>query len=137
MKSIASLARHARLFIQKFAAVSKSAAGLVFKRKLPTLRVPRNERGLALKNRFLLHEVGRSLGKSESSEYFSPNQTFRYSGMFTIKRSSLVNIQNRISDLLASIEIEAKTSDQLDDSDADPYFVAIIVSGCDEYNGRK
>lgn len=107
-----------------------------FTRRAPTLRLPRNERGLELRDRFTRHEVDLSLSKESSSEYFAEGATFRHSAMITLRRSSLDRIQDRISDLLSEIEVEANAGEQLEDETASPYFICVMISGRPEYDGR-
>lgn len=128
--------QNARDFLSAISEVTFSGSEQIYKRLMPVLRTPRNEAGLALKDRFLLHEIARSIRKQESSEYFSSEATFRYSSMTTIRNRSLEDIQNRIVDLLSAVEVESKSSKQLDEADAHPYFFSIIISGRDEYDGR-
>lgn len=108
-----------------------------FVRYTPTLRMPRNNDALELKDLFLRYELERTLKKPDESEYFSENGSFKLSQMVTIRTSSLETIQDKIIDLLSEIEVETKSSRQLEDDSALPYFFGLIISGRPEYDGRK
>ncbi|MEN5093503.1 hypothetical protein ABE458_22660 [Pseudomonas protegens] len=107
-----------------------------FVRHAPTLRMPRTAEALALKDRFLRHEIDRSLTKPEQSEYFNVSGSFKYSAMVTLKAAEIEEIQDRLVDLFSVIEVHNKSAGQLEDPGADPYFFGLVVSGRPEYDGR-
>jgi hypothetical protein len=99
--------------------------------------MPRNLDALALKDAFLNYEIQRSISKPESEAFFAPEDTFRYSSMVTLRKTSLERLQERIVDLLAELDVASKSGRQLEDKDAAPYFFSLVVSGRPEYDGRS
>ncbi|MFJ5777066.1 hypothetical protein [Streptomyces sp. NPDC093094] len=107
-----------------------------FARRAPVLRMPRNETGVALKDRFALHETALSVDRPAAGEMFPPGGTFRHSAMVAVPESALPRIQERLADLVTEVEVAADASGQLDNPACAPYFFAVVFSGRPEYDGR-
>lgn len=108
-----------------------------FIRYAPTLRMPRTNEAIRLKDKFLCYETKKSLSKPERSEYFDLNGTFKFSSMITLKEPEIEQIQDRLVDLFSVIEVHYKSGKQLEDEKAHPYFLELIISGRPEYDGRS
>lgn len=126
-----------RDFLAEISDIGETDGERWFARRAPVLRMPRDDAGIALKDRFTLHETSRSLDKPQSSEMFPTNGSFRYSTMVALPEGALDKIQQRLSDLLTELEVAANAGGQLENDTASPYFVAVMISGRPEYNGRR
>lgn len=107
-----------------------------FIRLAPTLRMPRTPESINLKDKFMCYETEKSLSKPEKSEYFDIDGTFKFSAMVTLKSPEIEQIQDRLVDLFSAIEVHTKSGRQLEDENAHPYFLELIISGRPEYDGR-
>lgn len=108
-----------------------------FIRHAPTLRMPRTQESISLKDKFMCYETEKSLSKPERSEYFDLEGTFKFSAMVTLKAPEIEQIQDRLVDLFSVIEVHNKSGRQLEDENAHPYFLELIISGRPEYDGRS
>lgn len=124
-------------FLAEICSVEDDADGRWYVRRAPVLRMPNDDAGTALKDRFALHETARSIGRPSSGELFPPGGTYRHSMMVALPASALERIQRRLADLVTEIEVAANTGGQLDNPDCTPYFVEVVISGRPDYNGRS
>ena len=127
--------QHTEAFLNLIAK-ERSGPEAPFVRHAPTLRMPRSEQALKLKDQFLRYEIERSLPKPEKSEYFDVAGSFKYSSKVTLKDAEIEQIQDRLVDLFSVIEVHNKSGSQLEDAGAHPYFFGLVVSGRPEYDGR-
>ncbi|MEV4570264.1 hypothetical protein AB0K12_41490 [Nonomuraea sp. NPDC049419] len=123
-------------FLARISDVHESDGKLCYRRRAPVLRMPRDENGIALKNRFQLHEVARSVERQGSGEMFPPGGTFCYSAMVALPEEALDRVQRRLTDLLTEVEVASRAGGQLDNPSATPYFFSVTFSGRQEYDGR-
>jgi hypothetical protein len=125
-----------REFLSGIAETTEVDGELCFVRRAPVLRMPHNEAGMALKDRFTQHEVARSIEKPATGEIFPPGGTFRHSAMVALPGSALDRVQQRLADLITEVEVASNAGGQLDNPSCTPYFFTVIISGREEYNGN-
>lgn len=94
-------------------------------------RVPRNESGIKFKDRFLEDEIKIAINAPNKEQSIKPRNTNIYSSILCIKNGESLNrIENKLTDLLAELEVE---SSSLDEKETVPYFVSIIFSSRENY----
>lgn len=93
-------------------------------------RIPRDQAGRMLKDKFLKHEVAKSLEK-DRTQFVGPGRSYVYSAILAFNEEGCSLINAKLTDLLA--EITSQGGD-LDNKGAVPYFTTMIISSREEYN---
>lgn len=101
-----------------------------YTRRKPIIRIPKNNKGLKFKDKFLYGEIEKSLANKRVPEIFSSEATFLYSMITAIPEIAQAKLTDRLRDLISEVSV-SKT--QLDDKTATPFFFSIVISGRPEY----
>src|SRR3989338_6874105 len=98
-------------------------------------KIPKTEMGIKFKDRFLKSEIDEATRTIKKEQTISPDNTFIYSSIACIKNGmGLKRVSDKLTDLLAEIEVEESS---LDEYDTVPYFVSIVFSSREKYDVRK
>jgi DNA-binding XRE family transcriptional regulator len=96
-------------------------------------KIPKTASGIAFRDKFLIHEITTAMRDKRSSQVVSSNNTFIWSGItcFDVKESQF---QRRVADLIATFSAEEVN---LEDENAVPFFVSLLVSSRENYDVKN
>lgn len=98
------------------------------------IRIPRNEKGIELKDRFLVYEINETLRDKVRGKVIGTNNTFIQSRILCMKTGAgLARVSNKIIDLIAELDVAHSS---LDEPDTMPYFVSVVCSSRENYRTR-
>lgn len=106
-------------------------ANHIARRHLPVFRVPRTRKGTAFKNKFLLEEVKKSIGKPRGTTV-STDVTWVSSSVTCLIPGESTNIvEEKVGELQAALSSHDRS---LNDKGTVPYFISVIISPRGEYS---
>lgn len=99
-------------------------------RHSPLFRIPASRKGLRFKDRFLMHEMEKSL-KKDRTKSFGEEGTWSHSSIVCLKSTQAADaLMSGVSQLVARIESHESA---LEDEDARPVFASVLFSSREEY----
>jgi hypothetical protein len=99
------------------------------------IRMPRNEKGIELKDRFLVYEINETLKDKTRGKVIGPNSTFQLSRILCMKTDAgLTRVSNKILDVIAELDVAHSS---LDEPNTMPYFVSIVCSSRENYRCKN
>lgn len=98
-------------------------------------RIPRTDVGIRFKDKFIKSEIDETIRMSNREQIIGPDNTFAYSSIVCIEHGDSLNrISDKLTDLLAELEVEESS---LDEEGTTPYFISVIFSSREKYTINK
>ena len=121
-----------REFIGKICDIGATGEPDTYRRKRKIFRIPKSDSGDNFKKRFLHEEVSLSSDRNRGEPFF-PEGTFEMSGIYAINPDTMKKLRKKLINFIAELDI---SETDLAEEDAMPFFISIITSDRNEYDGR-